>query len=326
MDTSLLNESLFEKLISGELSEEKTMAVLTRLSEPSLPLAVYTSLLMLLQETSPALEGLGEVLDCCGTGGSGLPHYNISTASAFVIASGGIRVAKFGNKAASSNSGSFDFLETMGLGASINGLQATAILEASGLVFLYARQYYPQLSQLAPFRKKLGRKTIFNTLGPLLNPAFPCFRLLGVSRPDEHIILASLLSKRSELQKAWVVSGPKQLDELSITGENHITEITPEQSSGTTYLRPSLASSENTVAGLDSSHDNVSRFLEALEPDAENTDYLQTVCLNSGAGFYIANAVDSLENGVTLAHELLRSGRVKEQLEKTRRAYERYTR
>ncbi|HEY9869656.1 MAG TPA: anthranilate phosphoribosyltransferase, partial [Candidatus Obscuribacterales bacterium] len=169
--------------------------------------------------------GLPDTIDCSGTGGSGLSHFNTSTASAFVLAAGGLRVAKFGNRAMTSSSGSFDFLQAIGFPLGLPPEVIPAMLDQNGIVFLFAPQFYPVLAKFTSVRRALAVKTIFNFLGPLLNPARPAYRVLGV--PDSYMqsLLADYLSRSPELKKALIVRGESGLDEIEAYASTDIIEV-----------------------------------------------------------------------------------------------------
>ncbi|MBX9690829.1 MAG: hypothetical protein K2Z81_00485, partial [Cyanobacteria bacterium] len=162
------------------------------------------------------LKNMGEgAIDCCGTGGSGINKFNVSTTVAFVLAADGLPVIKFANRSASGKSGSVDFLEALGVATSVPASTYERILAKTNLLFLNAQDVYPQMRSLAPLRRKIGKPTIFNYIGPLLNPTKPSFRLLGVSNLNMLEVMARYLSAyEPRLKRALLVHSQSGLDEL----------------------------------------------------------------------------------------------------------------
>lgn len=284
---------------------------------------------------------LGDVMDCSGTGGSGLPHFNTSTAVAFVLASGGVRVAKFGNRAARSLSGSFDLLNALGVPRTLDPRRLKGILDETQLLFLFAPQYYPALARLAEVRRSLSRPTIFNYIGPLLNPTLPEFRLLGVSDANMQVCAAHFACKQPNLQRAWIVRSHSGLDELCPVEGSEVFDIHNHEikqvvlppmtqraagqvSEGAQASRGSQYA-DNVPGGKKYTPDlNCKIFLEIVE-QGEGTQYqeeLAMISFNAGAGFLVAGVVDSFEEGQQIALDLLNAGRVKQKIGECRRAYE----
>ena len=165
-------------------------------------------------ETSLASCNNTMIIDCCGTGGSGKEHFNTSTAIAFVLAAGGLKTAKFGNKAATGKSGSFDFLQALGLPLITKPQHSYEIMAETNLCFLFAPVYYPHLAHLTKVRSKLGKATAFNFVGPLLNPVNPGIKYIGTFCPDIQRAMADYYLLYSKETKAFIVRAFSGLDEL----------------------------------------------------------------------------------------------------------------
>ncbi len=187
----------------------------------------------------PLPQPLGDVFDTCGTGGDGAQTFNVSTAAAIVLAGSGLRVAKHGNRAASSRCGSADVLEALGVGLEAPADCVVRAVEEANLGFFFAQAWHPSMRHAAPTRRALGVRTAFNLLGPLTNPARPARQIVGVSRPEHAELLALALGSLGA-ERVWVVHGANGLDELSTTGHTKVCEWR-DGSVTTFYLHPADA-------------------------------------------------------------------------------------
>src|SRR5262249_54843781 len=158
-------------------------------------------------------------------GGSGLPHFNVSTAVAFVLAAADKKVAKCGNRSAGSRCGSFDLLEALGVPFVVPPQAVPEIMDEVGVAFLFVQQYYPGLAKLAPIRKALGKRTIFNNLGPLINPIKPFYRVMGISCPMAQETMASYLSGDKTVRRSLLVRSSNGLDELESGVGNVVFDV-----------------------------------------------------------------------------------------------------
>ncbi|GAB6068204.1 anthranilate phosphoribosyltransferase [Methylothermus subterraneus] len=247
------------------------------------------------------------LVDTCGTGGDAAHTFNISTAAAFVVAAAGGKVAKHGNRSVSSVSGSADVLEAAGVKLDLTLSQVRRCLEEIGVGFLYAPCYYPALQQVAAVRRELGVKTLFNLLGPLLNPLGAKHQLVGVFDARYVTLLARALQRLGS-RHALVVHAEDGLDEISVAAPTQVAElragevrtytITPEQFG---LKRAPLAAIQvdSVAASLD-----VLRRVLAGEPGPAG----DVVALNAGAAIYVAGLSDSLAGGVAKARAVLNSG------------------
>jgi anthranilate phosphoribosyltransferase len=252
-----------------------------------------------------------ELLDTCGTGGDKVDSFNVSTMTAFVAAAAGAKVAKHGNRAVSSKCGSADFLEALGAKIELNPEQVLKLLEETNLGFLYAPIYHPAMKNVAPVRRQLGIKSLFNLVGPLSNPAKAKRQLVGVYSHELVEKLANVL-KQLGIEKGFVVHGLEGLDEVSISGptlvgeidhgEVKIYEISPEDLG--LRKRPLEA-----IKGGDCKR-NVEIFMEILEGKNEGaTDFL---VINSAFALVAGGVAENLKEGVKLARETIKSSKVKE--------------
>ena len=257
-----------------------------------------------------------ETLEIVGTGGDRAGSFNISTTAAFVTVAGGVKVAKHGNRAASSKSGTADCLEALGANINLEPEKCVELLEKTGFCFFFAQKYHTSMKYVGAIRRELGFRTVFNILGPLTNPACPERQLLGVY--DEYLIepLARVLYGLG-VKKGMVVYGREKLDEISAVGETAICEF--EKGRYTTYeITPEefgfeRCSKDDLVGGTPEENALITRnILNGTDKGPKRS----TVLMNAGAALYIADKASSLEEGVKLAAELIDSGKALEALER----------
>ena len=244
------------------------------------------------------------LIDCCGTGGDGANTFNISTCVAIILASGGVKVAKHGNRAVSSKSGSLDVLEALGIKTDYSKEESEKILEEKNMVFLLAPTYNGGMKNVGKERRELGTRTIFNMLGPLLNPAPLTGQLMGVY--DESLIdaVGSVLLELG-LKRALVVHGNDGLDELTTTTTSVVCEVKDGKTrkfilDPKDYGIPYADIKE--ITGGDAK-DNAKIILDIL--NGVKGPKRDIVVLNAGAGFFAASITDSIEDGIKLANELI---------------------
>jgi anthranilate phosphoribosyltransferase len=252
-------------------------------------------------------EPVGAVFDTCGTGGDGLHTFNVSTAAALVIAGAGVRVAKHGNRAASSKCGSADVFEALGIGLDGPPDRVIRSLDQAKLAFFFAQAWHPSMKHAAPTRKELGIRTAFNLLGPLTNPAKPARQLIGVSRPEHTELVARALGELGS-ERAWVVYGAGGLDEISTLGHTKVSEL-HRGTVNTFYVHPADAGLPiASVADL--------RGGTAAENAAMIEDVVgggqgprrDIALLNAGASLLIAGVASSLRDGVERAARTIADG------------------
>ncbi len=251
------------------------------------------------------------LLDVVGTGGDGVHTFNVSTTSAFVVAAGGVPVAKHGNRAASSKAGSADVLEALGVNLDAEPQRVAAALDELGVGFMFARNYHPALRYAAPVRGELAARTVFNVLGPLSNPAGATHLVVGVYTPLLTRTLAEVLH-RLGAQAALVVNGEAgtgSLDELSVSGENTVSQLAGGEVTDFTLTPEEVGldrhPAEALVGGSPADNAVITRLLLQGQGTAAQRDI---VAFNAGAALYLAGRADSIAGGVQLARQLLASG------------------
>lgn len=257
-----------------------------------------------------------EVLEIVGTGGDGAHSFNVSTTAAMVVAAGGVKVAKHGNRAASSLSGTADCLEALGVNIAQDPALCRKMLEEAGFCFMFAQKYHAAMKYVGPIRKELGFRTVFNILGPLTNPAKPEMFLLGVY--DEYLVepVAKVLSALG-VKRGLVVYGQDRLDEISASAPTTICEIR-DGFYRTSVIRPedfglTRGTKDEIVGGTAADNAEITRGI--LNGTIIGTKR-NIVLLNAGAALYVAKAADSLADGIRLAAELIDSRKALDTLNK----------
>ena len=257
-----------------------------------------------------------EVMEIVGTGGDGAHSFNISTTSAFVVAAAGVKVAKHGNRAASSLCGTADCLEALGVNINQTPEKALEMLEKTNFCFLFAQKYHAAMRFVGPIRKELGFRTVFNILGPLTNPAKPEYFLLGVY--DEYLVepLAKVLASLG-VKRAAVVYGQARLDEISPVGPTTICELR-DGYYRTTVIRPedfgmTSGNKEELVGGVPEVNAQITR--DILSGKTQGTRR-NAVLRNAGTALFTAGRAETIADGIQLAARMIDSGKAMETLEK----------
>jgi len=250
---------------------------------------------------------VGPVFDTCGTGGDGAHTFNVSTAAALIVAGAGVRVAKHGNRAASSKCGSADVFEALGIDLDGPAARVLDSLERANLAFFYAQVWHPSMRHAAATRRELGVRTAFNLLGPLTNPAHPQRQLVGVSRPEHTELVARALGRLGS-DRAWVVYGAGGLDEISTLGHTKVSEL-HKGAVNTFYVHPAdagipIATVEDLRGGTAADNARMIEDVLAGAPGPRRDIAL----LNAGAALFIAGDAISLSDGVERATVSVTSG------------------
>jgi anthranilate phosphoribosyltransferase len=263
----------------------------------------------------PLPGGRAPVFDTCGTGGDRSGSFNISTASALVVASCGVRVAKHGNRSVSSQCGSADVLQALGVDVQMSPETAGRCLDEAGMAFLYAPTFHPAMRHAAQARRDLGVRTAFNLLGPLTNPARPLRQIVGVPRPELTELLArTLLALGAE--RAWVVHGADGLDELSTTGHTKVSEVRGGVVH-TFYVHPADYGLPKAAVGALTGGDSATnaRIVESVLGGEQGAPR-DVVLLNAGAALLVAGQVESVQAGLSRAAAAIDTGAARSTLER----------
>ena len=308
-------EAVMDEIMSGQATPVQMSAYLTALALKGETIDEITASAAGMRAHCIKLLHNLDVLEIVGTGGDGSNSFNISTTSSLVIAAGGVPVAKHGNRAASSKSGAADVLEALGVKITLTPERSAEILKKINICFLFAQNYHIAMKYVAPIRKELGIRTVFNILGPLSNPAGANMELMGVY--DQSLVepLAQVMANLG-VNRGMVVYGQDSMDEISMCAPTSVCEIrdgkftsyeiTPEQFG---YER---CEKDALTGGTPAENAEITK---AILKGEEKGPKRQAVCLNAGAALYIAGKAASIEEGVKLAESLIDSGAALKKLE-----------
>jgi len=307
---------LMRQVLEGKVTQVQFAAILMGLHVKTESVSEIAAAASVMREFSTKVDanGLEHLVDTCGTGGDKAHTFNISTTAAFVSAAAGARVAKHGGRAVSSQSGSADVLESLGVNLALSPEQVAVCLREVGLGFMFAPNHHPAMKYAAPVRKELGMRTILNILGPLTNPAGAPNQVMGVFHADLVGIQARVL-KMLGSRHVITVHGHDGLDEITITGPTYVAEL--KHDFITEY------SIEPTQFGLDVAPIEAIQVKDAAESKTRLEAVLSdepgpsrdVVVLNSAAALYVAGVVESLWDGVAAARDAIASGAARAKLD-----------
>lgn len=310
--------TVMNEIMSGETSPTQNAAFLAALSTKSARAETTDEIAgcaEAMRSHAVKVETGMEVFEIVGTGGDNAHSFNISTTSALVAAAGGMKVAKHGNRAASSLCGTADCLEALGVNIMQSPERCVELLKEAGICFFFAQKYHTSMKYVGAIRKELGFRTVFNILGPLTNPGTPSMQLLGVY--DEYLVepLAQVLISLG-VKRGMVVYGQEKLDEISMSAPTTVCEIkdgwvknyviTPEQ------FGLERCTKEDLAGGTPEENAAITRSVLGGEKGPRRN----AVLMNAGASLYIGGKADSMKDGISLAAELIDSGKALETLEK----------
>lgn len=301
-------EAVMDEIMSGQATPVQMSAYLTALALKGETIDEITASAAGMRAHCIKLLHNLDVLEIVGTGGDGSNSFNISTTSSLVIAAGGVPVAKHGNRAASSKSGAADVLETLGVKITLTPERSAEILKKINICFLFAQNYHIAMKYVAPIRKELGIRTVFNILGPLSNPAGANMELMGVY--DQSLVepLTQVMANLG-VNRGMVVYGQDSLDEISMCAPTSVCEI--RDGKFTSYeITPEQFGYERCEKGAltGGTPAENAEITKAILKGEEKGPKRQAVCLNAGAALYIAGKATSIEEGVKLAESLIDSG------------------
>ena len=309
-------KEVMNEIMSGKATAVQMSSYLTALSMKGETIEEITGSAAGMRANCIKLLHDMEVLEIVGTGGDNFNSFNISTASAIVIAAGGVAVAKHGNRAASSKCGAADVLEELGININISPEKSREILSKINICFLFAQNYHIAMKYVAPVRKELGIRTVFNILGPLSNPAGANIELMGVY--DESLIepLAKVMQNLG-VKRGMVVYGTDKIDEISMSSETKVCEILDKENLKSYTISPKdfgydFCDKKELEGGSVKENAEIIRNIFNLK---DNGAKRKAVCMNAGAGFYIAKKVKNIKEGVQMAENLIDEKKAFEKLE-----------
>ncbi|MFN8532170.1 MAG: anthranilate phosphoribosyltransferase [Dehalococcoidia bacterium] len=303
------------ELMSGEATPAQAAAFLVALRIKGETVEEIAGLASAMREKAEPVRAAGTLIDIVGTGGDGHGTLNISTAAAFVAAGAGLKVAKHGNRGMTSKSGSADVLEALGVRIDLDPAGVAHSIDQSGFGFMFAQKYHPAMKHVAPVRRDIGIRTVFNVLGPLTNPARPAAHMIGAPSP----VLAAKMAAALKLlgtSRGMVVSGAQGLDEIALHGPTTLFVVGPEG-----------VSEQQVEPGMVGMTDAPLSEIAGGTPE-ENAEMLRdifagmagprrdVVLLNAGAALFVGGLASSFEEGVALARQTIERGKAREALDR----------
>ena len=309
-------KEVMNEIMSGKATAVQMSSYLTALSMKGETIEEITGSAAGMRANCIKLLHNMEVLEIVGTGGDNSNSFNISTASAIVIAAGGVAVAKHGNRAASSKCGAADVLEELGININISPEKSREILSKINICFLFAQNYHIAMKYVAPVRKELGIRTVFNILGPLSNPAGANIELMGVYNESLIEPLAKVMQNLG-VKRGMVVYGTDKIDEISMSSETKVCEILDKENLKSYTISPKdfgydFCDKKELEGGSVKENAEIIRNIFNLK---DNGAKRKAVCMNAGAGFYIAKKVKNIKEGVQMAENLIDEKKAFEKLE-----------
>ncbi len=301
---------VMNEIMSGETTATQNAAFLSALSTKSARAETTDEIAgcaAAMRDHATKVDTGMDVFEIVGTGGDNAHSFNISTTSALVAAAGGMKVAKHGNRAASSLSGTADCLEALGVNINQSPARCVELLREVGMCFFFAQKYHTSMKYVGAIRRELGFRTVFNILGPLTNPASPAMQLLGVY--DEYLVepLAQVLVSLG-VKRGMVVYGMDKLDEISLSAPTRICEIKDGWFRSTTVMPEDFGFERCAKADLKGGTPAENAATTRAILSGQQGHKRNAVLLNAGAALYIGGKADSMEKGVVLASEIIDSG------------------
>lgn len=297
-----------ERMLKGEMSESKMAELLVEMAERGETVAELTGMAKVMRRFVTPVHGFEKALDTCGAGGSGLRRVNTSTMTAFVLAAGKVLVAKHGNRAAGGRCGSFDVLEKLGAKIELGPEQVAKTLKKLGIGFMFAPLYHPAMKYVAPVRRELKRRTVFNLLGPLTNPAAVRRQILGVSDLESGKKMVEVLGSLGH-ERVMVVRGSDGLDEFTITGKSSVFELKKGQVFFYEFDPAELGIKTVEFAEIEGGDikKNAEIFEGVMTGDIVGP-VRDLVLLNSAAGFLVVGRARTMGEGYEMAMSILDTG------------------
>lgn len=309
-------EEIFDQIIENKISDYEIKNFLLALNDANLPANSFIGAVSSLKKRMKKISAPANAIDVCGTGGDKLNTLNISTAVCFVVAASGVPVAKHGNKAISSQSGSADIFSELGVKISSEISEIEKNLREKNLCFLFAPFFHEALKNVALIRRNLGVPTIFNFLGPLLNPANTPSQLIGVAKKD---VMQKMLAAQQNAKKIYIVHGQDGMDEISLCADSYLMKFENGKISEEEIINPEKFGFKKVelaaLKGADPKH-NAQKLIALLE--GEKSAYRDIVVLNSAFALQLAGKVVAIEDGIEMAKLMLDGGKAAAVLEMVR--------
>jgi len=317
MDSKELSvKDFMQSLMSGVLSDDIIESYVLALNEKGVTAENIFDAATVMRQFSKqvVIQDKTHLVDTCGTGGDGIQTFNVSTLSAIVAASAGVKVAKHGGRSVSSKCGSADVLEALGVNVNLTAEKVASLVNEIGIAFMFAPNFHPAMRYAAPVRKKLGIRTIFNVLGPLANPALATRQVLGVYDMSLTQTMAEVLSKLGS-EHVMVVHGEDGMDEISIASSTTVTEL--KNKTITTYtIKPTdfgLDLADLKTIQVENADASKAMMLDVL--NGSQGSHRNITILNAGAAIYVSGITSTLKEGIEKAISVIDQGLALKKLE-----------
>lgn len=305
---------VLSEIFCGKTSNDDVLSLLKLINQTGITSDEVIGFARAMRKGMASID-LGEnAVDTCGTGGSGVERFNISTASAFVVSACGIPVAKHGNHGSSKPNGSFDFLKGLGVNFDLSPQNVKRIFDETNLCFLYARSHHPAVRFVGPARKEIGERTIFNLLGPLCNPAQTKYQVVGTTTEENAQLLTRGLQKLGTT-RSLVVCGGDGVDEFSIDRPSEYYDVCQTSIEKKTWTPSVLGLHLESTVEIGDGKTNATTF-ECLLNGTGDDKIVHLISINAGAAIYCTGNASSIEEGYNMAIQCFQSGLVQKQVEK----------
>ena len=302
-------KDFMQSLMSGVLSDDIIESYVLALNEKGVTAENIFDAATVMRQFSKQVDihDKTNLVDTCGTGGDGIQTFNVSTLSAIVAASAGVKVAKHGGRSVSSKCGSADVLEALGVNVNLTPEKVAALVNDIGIAFMFAPNFHPAMRYAAPVRKKLGVRTIFNVLGPLANPASATHQILGVYEASLTEIMAEVLSKLGS-EHVMVVHGEDGMDEISISSPTRVTEL-KNKSIATYMIKPTdLGFDIANLKTIQVENVDASKAMMLDVLNGNKGPHRDITLLNAGAAIYVSGLTSTLKEGIEKAASVIDQG------------------
>ncbi|MBT5953728.1 anthranilate phosphoribosyltransferase [bacterium] len=305
---------VLSEIFCGKTSHENVLSLLRLINQTGITHDEVVGFALAMRKGMSAIDIGENAVDTCGTGGSGLERFNISTASAFVVSACGIPVAKHGNHGSSKPNGSFDFLKSLGVNFELSPQNVKRIFDETKLCFLYARSHHPAVRFVGPARKEIGERTIFNLLGPLCNPAQAKYQVIGTTSEQQALLLARSLQKLGT-KRSLVVCGGDGVDEFSIGNPSEYYDVSKNAIDKKIWDPSVLNLCLESNLEIGDGATNAASF-KILLNDKGDDKIIHLISINAGAAIYCTGNANSIEDGYNMAIQCFQSGLVQKQVER----------
>ncbi|RAP28485.1 anthranilate phosphoribosyltransferase [Candidatus Marinamargulisbacteria bacterium SCGC AG-414-C22] len=311
------SNNCMNQILLGNVANEQLVTFLTTLAEKKEVASELVGFLQAMMHHSKKIDCGNNTIDICGTGGSSKERFNVSTCVAFALAAAGVKVAKHGNYGSKKPNGSFNFLEELELPFNAEISIIETLFNQTQVCFLFARAFHPAMRHVAAARKQLGRRTVFNLLGPLANPAHVDYQLIGLPNNDSESLLIDVIQQLSR-KKVLLVIGGDGRDEISLSGDSQIIEITNKSVNKHIFNFQKEIESCDDQYECGSSQENAQIFKSICAKNQWDHPIIKHIAINAAAGLYVMDKAPTLQEGYKTVMNLFKQGLVTDKISQYR--------